>query len=234
MALGARGIAMGQRVFILALCLVAALAGQQVLAELHQAPDNSGYGVALAQQQSAPALRMSGEPAPGIRQVDFRHFTYPMLTEDRKDYGLPERVTVLGGKATFGQGGEEVFFEVESVYYARFTGGRAEEVLVEASCGYTSANAWSDDFYLFAEADGQVRCLTAFGSHKLYMDYVHYYPGGILWELKAVRVQNGTISLDYLADGCHAQPGYISTLVYRWNGSTFELIGPPQRRPFKG
>ncbi len=225
---------MEQRAFIFALCLVATLGGQHMLAELHQTPDNSGYGLALAQQQSAPALRMSGAPAPGIRQVDFRHFTYSTLTEDRKDYRLPERVTVQGGKAAFGQGSEEVFFEVESVHYARFAGGREEEALVEASCGYTSANAWSDDFYLFAEADGHVRCLTAFGSRKLYMDYVHYCPGGVLWELKAVRVQNTLISLDYLVDGCHAQPTYISTLMYRWSGRDFQISGVPQRRRFEG
>lgn len=61
-------------------------------------------------------------------------------------------------------------------------------------------------------------------------DYNRYYSNGTLWSGNGVvKVRNGHIIVDRLAEGSHAAPKYGVTLNYKLSGGSFVLSGKPVR-----
>lgn len=170
--------------------------------------------------------------ARNIRQVDFSNFTFPTsLCGDA--IGLGKTVTVKNGDFKRGSGDDEAYFSSLKPLYGDITGDGDQEAVVHNVCGESTWNYGLDEFLVYTMREGQVVLLGELNGMVTY--YRHYYPNGTLWSPtdKGLRIQGGSVAVDWYADGPHCCPKYIATLAYRWNGKQLILSGRPQRRVFK-
>lgn len=171
-----------------------------------------------------------------IRKVDFLNFTYhsSLCSQEYGRQGIGRAIRVRKGEFK----NKDVYFAVadNKIIYADVTGDGRDDAIVPINCGATTANFSLSDFYIYTIKEGRTTLLAEVNDKDFERDYRRSYPDAeSYWGVNedGVKVRNGNLEIDVLADGSHASPQYIVTLEYRLSGETLRLIGKPQRRSFR-
>ena len=170
-----------------------------------------------------------------IRKVDFLNFSYPsaLCLKEYGREGIGKTVHVRNGEFK----NKNVYFAVaaDRILYADMTGDGREDAIVPIDCGAITANFALSEIYIYTIQNGSAALLAEISDKDMERDYRHHYPGAeSYWGVNenGLRVKDGNLEIDVLADGPHASPKYIVTLEYRLSGESLALIGKPQRRSF--
>lgn len=184
-------------------------------------------GVAQSQSKQATVT--------DIRKVDFLNFTYgsALCSKEYGKDGIGKTVSVRNGEFK----SKNVYFAVgnDRIIYADVMSDGREDAIVPIECGAVGANYALSEVYVYTIKDGRATLLAGVSDKDMERDYRRHYPDAeSYWGIheKGLRVKDGNLEVDVLADGPHASPKYIVTLVYRLNGATLHLVGKPQRRSF--
>jgi len=184
-------------------------------------------------QGKQPNSKSSSAAVTDIRKVDFLNFTYPssLCSKEYGKEGIGKRVHVQDGEFK----SKNVYFEVagDKVVYADLKGDGHEDAIVPVDCGAIGANFVLSEAYVYTIQNGRATLLAGISDKDLERDYRRHYPDAeSYWGLNenGLRVKDGNLEVDVLADGPHASPKYIVTLEYRLSGETLSLVGKPQRR----
>jgi len=169
-----------------------------------------------------------------IRKVDFLNFSYhsSLCSQEYGRMGIGRLVAVRNGEFK----NKNVYFAVadKKIIYADVTGDGHEDAVVPIDCGATSANFSRSEVNIYTLQDGRAALLTEIDDKGLERDYRRSYPDAeSYWGINddGIKVSNGNLEIDVLADGPHAAPKYIVTLSYRLSGKTLSLNGKPPRKP---
>jgi hypothetical protein len=190
----------------------------------------------VAQSRSKrPRSRPGPAAVTDIRKVDFLNFTYhsSLCSQEYGRKGVGKIVRVGNGEFK----NKNVYFAVadKKIIYADVTGDGREDAIVPIGCGAITANFALSEVYLYTVRNGRVTLLAEISDKDMERDYRRHYPDAeSYWGVNenGLKVKNGNLEIDVLADGPHASPQYIVTLEYRLRGETLRLIGKPQRRSF--
>jgi len=170
-----------------------------------------------------------------IRKVDFLNFTYPssLCSKEYGKQGIGKMVHVQDGELK----NKNVYFAVagDRVVYADVKGDGHEDAIVPVDCGAIGANFSLSEVYVYTIKSGRATLLAGISDKDLERDYRRHYPDAeSYWGINenGLRVKDGNLEVDVLADGPHASPKYIVTLEYRLSGGTLGLVGKPQRKNF--
>ena len=171
-----------------------------------------------------------------IRKVDFLNFTYhsSLCSQEYGRKGIGKAVRVRNGEFK----NKNVYFAVadNKIIYGDVTGDGRDDAIVPISCGATAANFSLSEVYIYTIKDGRTTLLAKISDKDMERDYRRNYPDAeSYWGVNenGLKVKNGNLEIEVLADGPHASPQYIVTLEYGLSGKTLGLIGKPQRRSFK-
>lgn len=183
---------------------------------------------------SGVAQSHSEQPtATDIRKVDFLNLTYPssLCSKEYGSEGIGKEVRVRDGEFK----NKDVYFAVADnrIIYADMTSDGHEDAIVPVECGAITANFALSEVYLYTIQNGSAKLLAAISDKDMERDYRRHYPEAeSYWGINenGLRVKNGTLEIDILAEGPHASPQYVVTLEYRLSGKALSLIGKPQRR----
>ena len=184
----------------------------------------------VAQSRSQPP---GSAAVADIRKVDFLNFTYQssLCSREYGSQGMGKTVRVRNGELKT----KNAYFAVaeDKIIYADVTGDGQEDAIVPVDCGAITANFALSEVYVYTLQKGRATLLAGISDKDMERDYRHYYPDAeSYWGINegGLRVKDGHLEIDVLADGPHASPRYVVTLEYRLSGETLRLIGKPQRR----
>jgi hypothetical protein len=168
-----------------------------------------------------------------IRKVDFLSSTYPssLCAQEYGREGIGKTVRVRDGEFK----AKNVYFAVASdrILYADVTGDGHEDAIVPVDCGAVNANFSLSEVYLYTIKNGRAAFLAEVSDKDLERDYRRHYPDAeSYWGINenGLKVKDGNLEVDVLADGPHASPKYVVTLEYHLSGETLRLTGKPQRK----
>lgn len=171
--------------------------------------------------------------ATDIRKIDFLNFTYhsSLCSREYGSKGIGKVVRVRDGEIK----NKNVYFAVaaDRIIYADVTGDGREDAIVPIDCGAITANFALSEVYIYTIKNGDAILLAAISDKDMERDYRRHYPDAeSYWGIDAngLRVKDGNLEIDVLADGPHASPKHIVTLEYRVSGEALRLVGKPQRR----
>ena len=189
-------------------------------------------GVAQSRSKQ-PNSTPNSAPVTDIRKVDFLNFAYPssLCSQEYGKKGIGKTVRVSKGEFK----NKSVYFAVADnrIIYADVTGDGREDAIVPIDCGAITANFTLSEVYIYTIKDGRATLLADISDKDMERDYRSHYPDAeSYWGVNenGLKVKNGNLEIEVLADGSHAAPKYIVTLGYRLSGESFRLIGKPQRR----
>jgi hypothetical protein len=182
-----------------------------------------------------PSSTPSSATVTDIRKVDFLNFTYhsSLCSREYGRKGIGKKVGVRNGEFK----NKDVYFAVadDKIIYADVTGDGREDAIVPVDCGAITANFGLSEVYVYTIKNGRATLLAGISDKDMERDYRRYYPDAeSYWGVNedGLKVKDGNLEVDVLADGPHASPKYIVTLEYRLSGETLGLIGKPPRRSF--
>lgn len=182
---------------------------------------------------AARGVAQSSGEVNDIRKVDFLNFSYPssLCSQEYGEDGIGKVVSVRDGEFK----NESVYFAFagDTIVYADMTGDGREEAVVPIDCGAIGANFSRSEVYVYTIQGGSPTLLAELGDDDLERDYrLHYPDAESYWGVKdnGLKVKDGRLEVDVLAEGPHASPRYIVTLEYRLSGEALGLIGKPQRK----
>jgi len=191
-------------------------------------------GVAQSRSRQ-PSSTTSSATVTDIRKVDFLNFTYhsSLCSQEYGRKGIGKIVRVRNGEFK----NKNVYFAVadNKIIYADVTGDGREDAIVPIDCGATTANFALSEVYIYTIQNGRATLLAEISDRNMERDYRRYYPDAeSYWGVNenGLKVKNGNLEIEVLADGSHAAPKYIVTLEYRLSGETLRLTGKPPRRSF--
>jgi hypothetical protein len=168
-----------------------------------------------------------------IRKVDFLNSTYQssLCSQEYGKKGIGKAVDVRNGEFK----NKDVYFAVadNKIVYADVTGDGREDAIVPIDCGAITANFALSEIYVYTIQNGRATLLAELSDKDMERDYRRHYPDAeSYWGVdeNGLKVKEGNLEIDVLADGSHAAPKYIVTLEYRLSGETLRLTGKPQRR----
>lgn len=153
-----------------------------------------------------------------IRNVDFKNFTYSVLSLDGDSR---EQVTVRDGSFSRMEEDDKYYFGVTEVSYGDLTGDGAEEAVVSVIVNTGGTGNFTSGI-IFTMKRGKPVVLTEFvGGDRAY--------GGLV----SATVENGILIVERNAPGpsggaCCAE--FIDTTRYKWNGSALVEFGKTMRR----
>jgi hypothetical protein len=191
-------------------------------------------GVAQARNKQ-PSSTPGSATVADIRKVDFLNLTYPssLCSKEYGRQGIGKTVRVRNGEFK----NKNVYFSVadNKIIYADVTGDGREDAVVPVDCGAITANFALSEVYVYTIKNGHAALLAEISDKDLERDYRRSYPDAeSYWGINedGLKVKDGNLEVDVLADGPHASPKYVVTLGYRLSGETLRLIGKPQRSSF--
>lgn len=168
-----------------------------------------------------------------IRKADFLNFTYSssLCSQEYGRQGIARMVRVRNGEFK----NKRVYFNVtgDKIIYADVTGDGQEDAIVPIECGAAAANFSRSEVHVYTIQNGRAALIASINDKGMERDYRRNYTDAeSYWGINenGLKVNNGNISVDVLADGSHAAPKYIVTLEYHLSGKTLSLVGKPQRR----
>lgn len=169
----------------------------------------------------------------GIRDVDFRNFSYRAAFGDAAN---AKTIKLKNGKfkdgGTYDEGGQlyELF---DKPAFGDLNGDKTEDAVVEMKLsGAPSFRAF--EVQAFTLQNGQPKMLARIGSDRVLKDYQKYYPKGDLHYAgnNPPKIENGSVIAEALTDGSFACPKYVAVFAYKLTGGKFVLSGKPTRKPF--
>lgn len=163
-----------------------------------------------AAQYKAQKPRGKRQTASGIRQVDFRNYTY----NSSGDW-CRENLVLRKGKARYG---DDVMdsAELSSVKYVDFDGDGREEAFVIISWTTSGSAGGGIDTFVFASQNGSAqpiwskcneRASAALKGRSIFFTYP-----------------------EYVGDDAHCCPSYITTDTYSWKGAGFTRTSKKRKR----
>jgi hypothetical protein len=188
----------------------------------------------VAQSTSKQAGSTPGSaPVTDIRKVDFLNFTYhsSLCSREYRRQGIGKIVRVRKGEFRT----KNAYFSVTDnrIVYADVTGDGREDAIVPIDCGANAANFSRSEIYVYGIENGRATLLAETGDKVMERDYRRSYPDAeSYWGVNenGVKVKDGHLEIEVLADGSHASPKYSVTQEYRLNGKTLTLVGKPRRK----
>lgn len=189
----------------------------------------------VAQPGSKPSgSTPTAKPVTDIRQVNFLNFTYHS-TQCSQEYGrkgIARTVRVRDGEFK----NKSVYFAVvdNKATYGDVTGDGTEDAIVFISCGAMGANFELHEAYIYTLQNGLPKLIAGINDKELERDYRKNYPETeSYWGVaNGVKITNGNLEIEVLADGPHASPKYIVPMEYHLTGTTLGLTGKPARKNF--
>jgi hypothetical protein len=164
-----------------------------------------------------------------IRRINFLDFTY-QSSLCAEDFSVPGMVKLRRGKFQ----DKESYYRVISnkVVYGDVTADGRAEAVVPIICGAFAGNYNNSEIFIYTLQNGQAKLLAKLDTKSMEHDYLRYYPGGFFVTManNGVKVKNGYVVVEMLADGSNAAPEHIVTLNYKLRGASIALNGKPQRR----
>jgi hypothetical protein len=188
----------------------------------------------VAQSSSKhPGSTPGSDPISDIRKVDFLNFTYPssLCSQEFGKKGIGKIVRVRKGEFK----NKNVYFALEEnkVIYGDVTGDGREEAIVPVGCGAIMANFSRSEIYIYTLKAGRPTLVAEISDKEMERDYRRAYPDAeSYWGVTGndLKVRNGNLEIEVLADGPHASPKYNVTLEYQLSGKNVRLMGKPQRK----
>jgi hypothetical protein len=178
-------------------------------------------------KQAGPAT------ATDIRKIDFLDFTYPspLCSREYGKQGIGKTVRVRQGEFK----NRNVYFTVDkdAILYGDVSGDGQDDAIVPVNCGATGANFSRSEFYVYTIKNGRAALLAEITDRELERDYRRFYPETeTYWGTAAngLKVGDGKIAIDVLADGPHASPKHVATMDYRLSGGHLSVVDKPERR----
>ena len=176
---------------------------------------------------STPAKESPAIAAPGgvlrgdIHRVDFRNFDYPSGCQNEMSEDFDSVIHVSKGEWRKEANGG-IFFGIGSVAYADLNGDGQDEAVVSTFCRAV-VNVSYNEIFVFE---------TSSGSPKLLAKLAPPDWGGS-FEIADVQVGKKQLAITYPEGGSHAQPDWLVTARFQWDGSRFVRVAS-DRKPFTG
>lgn len=182
-------------------------------------------------KQSDPSTRKSrtgglpgGDAISPIRQVDFANFAYPSGCSDSgKDPRFPAVITVSKGAWESGNKDDNVSYSVNPPIYGKLIGNGKEQAVIFADC-FLGNGDW-EEVFVYEMSGKQAAMIQR-------ISYLDCAPDHDFFDLKAVAIRGGRLLASYTAGGNHAQPRWVVTRTFLWNGRKF-VPGQADRKPYK-
>lgn len=153
-----------------------------------------------------------------IRNVDFRNFTYSVLSLDGDSR---EKVTVRDGNYSRDDEDDRYYFGVTGISYGDLNGDGAEEAVVGVVLNTGGTGNFTNGI-IFTMRGGKPVVLTEFvGGDRAY--------GGLV----SASIEGGILSVERNAPGPEGGaccPEFIDTTRYKWNGTKLVEFGKVVRR----
>lgn len=188
-----------------------------------------GAAQSIGKRKSTPAKT---EPVTDLRKVDFLNFTYrsSLCSQEFGRQGIGKTVRVIKGEYKNGS----VYFAVDerTVVFGDLTGDGQDEAIVPVECGAVGANFSRTEINVFTIKNGRTTLVGQIGDKEFERDYRQAYPDAeSYWGLtgSALKIADGRLVVEVVADGPHAAPKYSVTLEYRVQGTRITLAGSPKR-----
>jgi hypothetical protein len=174
-------------------------------------------------QQGEPSITITGGVVKGdIHSVDFRNFDY-LAACDKPD----EIIHATGGKSI--QEGQ-YYFRIGNVVFGDLKGDGRQEAVVHTECSRMTNFAYNSVYVFAMSVDGGPILLDRLSPS----DWgAGQEDNGGLFQISDVRVNKKLLAVSFYAGGSHAQPDWIVTSRFQWDGSHFVRIGL-ERKPFSG
>jgi hypothetical protein len=99
--------------------------------------------------------------------------------------------------------------------------------MVITRCGFTSGNDWDTEIFVFGIVSGRPKLLA-----KLSSSDWNEPTWGITRRVAndGIEIKNGEIIVSYYAGGSHAEPAWIATAMFRWDGTRFKRIALDRKK----
>jgi hypothetical protein len=159
----------------------------------------------------------------GIRSIDFRNFVYHPACSSERD------VQIRDGMWKGGTDDSPENFGVVSVTYGDLIRDGREEAVVLGACG-GAFNFDIADVLVYAKGTDAPRLLAELSPKEWGKGEVD---NGGDFAVSEIHITNHELAISFYAGGFHAQPDWVVTAKFRWNGSGFERVGI-DRKPFTG
>lgn len=173
-----------------------------------------------------------------IRRVDFRNFTYSLMSEERerKNVTVKKGIFIFGRDSETGRDG----FEVEKIFYGDLDEDRQEEAIIAAGygdldLGHGPRSGYMRYIYIYALKDNKPYFLKLLvpdvvdsDANKAYQNY--YKDDTFLLYSDLVGVEKGKLVIDSTSGRGPHFPDYDVKIYLRWDGRNFVLDGTPQRK----
>lgn len=165
----------------------------------------------------------------GIRDVDFRNFTYETSFET-KTVKLANGKFEDGGSYDSGGTLYELFGDA---VYGDLNGDKTEEAIVEIKMS-APPSLRGFEVQAFTFSKGQPKMLARINDTRVLADYKKYFPKASLHYAgtNPPLVKNGVVTIEALTEGSFACPKYTAVFNYRLSGTKFVLSGKPLRKIF--
>lgn len=154
-----------------------------------------------------------------IRAADFSNFDYSSnCSSEYKGSGFKGVMRTTNGQWNPQAGTSGIVFSVGKPIYGDLIGDGHEEAIIPASCGYQTGNGWYEEVFIYGMRQSAVSLLSRLST----VDW-----GTDSWRLTndGVRLDGRDLLISYYAGGSHAQPAWVATARFRWNGSRLARIG---------
>jgi len=165
----------------------------------------------------------------GLHAVNFFDFDYPSdCWKANPNSGFEKTIRVANGEWKRGSEGSEIYFHVEKPVFAEVVGGSGDDAVVTSSCGFTTGDDWDTEIFVFHMLAGKAVLIKRFSSPDWADSSL-----GPMWRVAndGVRAKKGEVDVTYYAGGSHAQPQWLATARFRWNGKRFVRFAV-DRKPF--
>jgi hypothetical protein len=163
-------------------------------------------------------------PISDIRKVDFRNFEYASDCWSKMDPSFDKVMRVSNDqwtKPTSDMPGADYLFSVKSVRFGDVGPGGEQAAVVHTACGGT-VNFEYNEVFVFGIAAGHPKLLTRLGPS----DWgAGEEDNGGEFQVESVRTGQKHIEISFYAAGFHAQPKWIDTATFAWQGERLVRTG---------
>jgi hypothetical protein len=172
-----------------------------------------------ASSTAAPQAQQTPPTQPAdIRSVDFRNFSYHPACSNQD-------IQTENGHWEGGSEDSSEYFDVVSVTYGDlFNDGREEAIVLTACSGV--ANVQFGDILIFSE-DATGPRVVAQLQPRDWGKGEEDNGGG--FQVSGVEVANHDLTVRYYAGGSAAQPGWIITAIFHWDGHQFNRVSASRK-----
>ena len=173
------------------------------------------------------------EKTSGIRDIDFRNFSYSTLFDGSEN---PKTIKLVNGKFEDGgsyESGGTLYELFDKPVYGDLNGDKSEEAIVEIKMS-APPTLRSFEVQAFTFQKGKPKMLARINDGRLLADYQKYFPKAFLHYAgnNPPMIKDGIVIVEALTEGDFACPKYTAVFNYKLSGGKFVLSGKPVRKSF--